>query len=48
MKFDIEIKEKIGKLVFFSPEVYHGVFKSNLNKTRYTLSFNLRKLNESK
>jgi hypothetical protein len=47
-EFNKTIKEKIGKLVFFSSEAYHGVSKSNLNKTRYTLSFNLRKLNEFK
>jgi hypothetical protein len=47
-EFNKTIKEKIGKIVFFSPEVWHSVSKSNLNKTRYTLSFNLRKLNESK
>ena len=46
--FNKTIKEKIGKLVFFSPEAYHGVSKSNLNKTRYTLSFNFKKLNEFK
>ena len=42
-EFNKTVKEKIGKLVFFSPEAFHGVPKSNLTKTRYTLSFNLNK-----
>ena len=36
------IKEKIGKIVFFDGLALHSVPKSNLNKARYTLSFNLK------
>ena len=47
-EFNKTIKEKIGKLVFFSSEAYHSVSKSNLNKARYTISFNFKKINEFK
>jgi hypothetical protein len=55
-QFNKTVEEKIGKIVFFSPEAKHGVVKSNLNNKRYTLAFNfydfslekLLKNNESK
>jgi hypothetical protein len=39
-QFNKTVEEKIGKIVFFSPEAKHGVVKSNLNNKRYTLAFN--------
>jgi hypothetical protein len=39
-QFDYTVKEKIGKMVFFSGEAYHGVKETNKNQKRYTLAFN--------
>jgi len=39
-QFNYTVKEKIGKIVFFSGEAYHGVKTTTNNKKRYTLSFN--------
>jgi hypothetical protein len=39
-QFNKTIEEKIGKIVFFSPEAMHSVTKSKLNEKRYTLAFN--------
>lgn len=39
-QFNKTVKEKIGKIVFFSPEAIHCVLKNNLKNKRYTLAFN--------
>jgi hypothetical protein len=46
-QFNKIIEEKIGKIVFFSPEAMHGVTKSKLNKKRVTNShsFKINQLN---
>ena len=40
-EFNKTVKEKIGKIVFFDALAFHSVPKSNLNKARYTVAFNL-------
>jgi len=42
--FNITVEEKIGKILFFSPLAKHSVLPSNLNKSRYTISFNFQAL----
>jgi hypothetical protein len=39
--FNMVLKEKIGKIVFFNSEINHFVQKTNLIEKRYTISFNL-------
>jgi hypothetical protein len=39
-QFDYTVEEKIGKMVFFSGEAYHGVKETNKNQKRHTLAFN--------
>lgn len=39
-QFDYTVEEKVGKMVFFSGEAYHGVKETNKNQKRYTLAFN--------
>lgn len=38
--FNMILKEKIGKIVFFNSEINHFVQKTNLIEKRYTISFN--------
>jgi|VirMetMinimDraft_7_1064189.scaffolds.fasta_scaffold09176_7 hypothetical protein len=43
-QFNINIKEKIGKLVFFHGDTLHMVKKHKLKKDRFLISFNFNEL----
>jgi hypothetical protein len=42
-EYDLTIKEEIGKFVLFSPNLFHEVKKSDIDKERITLAFNADK-----
>ena len=43
-QFNINIEEKIGKIVFFHADTLHSVRKCKLKKDRFLISFNFNKL----
>ena len=43
-QFNINIEEKIGKIVFFHADTLHMVRKQKLKKDRFLISFNFNKL----
>ena len=44
MEFDINVEEKIGKLVFFHGDTLHKVTKNKIKKDRFLISFNFEKI----
>ena len=45
-QFNLNVDEKIGKIVFFDSRTLHEVKKTKITNPRYVLSFNFKKIHE--